>query len=100
MLDLMDRYFPEEVSWNRPGGGFFIFVQLPGGMDAADLFRQAVDENVAFVTGQPFFVDGSGHNTLRLSYAQATYQDIEYAIRKIGNLIKAHVVGRKTNNAA
>jgi len=100
MLDLMDRYFPEEVTWNRPGGGFFIFVQLPGDMDAADLFRQAVDESVAFVTGQPFFVDGSGHNTLRLSYAQATYQDIEYAIRKIGNLIKAHIVDRKTNNAA
>ena len=100
MLARMERYFPNEVTWNRPGGGFFIFVQLPTDMDAADLFRQAVDESVAFVTGQPFFVDGSGHNTLRLSYAQATYQDIEYAIRKIGNLIKAHIVDRKTNNAA
>jgi len=100
MLAQMDRYFPDEVTWNRPGGGFFVFVQLPEDMDAADLFRQAVDKNVAFVTGQPFFVDGSGHNTLRLSYAQAAYQDIEYAIRKIGNLIKAHIIGRKTNNAA
>ena len=100
MLAQMDRFFPGEVTWNRPGGGFFIFVQLPVDMDAADLFRQAVDKNVAFVTGQPFFVDGSGHNTLRLSYAQASHQDIEYAIRKIGNLIKAHIVGCKTNNAA
>jgi len=88
----MERYFPNEVTWNRPGGGFFIFVQLPTDMDAADLFRQAVDKNVAFVTGQPFFVDGSGHNTLRLSYAQARHQDIEYAIRKIGNLMKAHLI--------
>jgi 2-aminoadipate transaminase len=100
MLVQMERYFPDEVTWNRPGGGFFIFVQLPGDMDAADLFRQALDKNVAFVTGQPFFVDGSGHNTLRLSYAQAGHQDIEFAIRKIGNLIKAYIVGRKTNNAA
>lgn len=100
MLTRMERYFPAEVTWNRPGGGFFIFVQLPGNMDAADLFRQAVDKNVAFVTGQPFFVDGSGHNTLRLSYAQADHQDIEYAIRKIGNLIKVHLVGRKTSTAA
>jgi 2-aminoadipate transaminase len=100
MLAQMDRFFPGEVTWNRPGGGFFIFVQLPVDMDAADLFRQAVDKNVAFVTGQPFFVDGSGHNPLRLSYAQASQQDIEYAIRKIGNLIKAHIVGCKTNNAA
>jgi 2-aminoadipate transaminase len=100
MLAQMERYFPNEVTWNRPGGGFFIFVHLPVDMDAADLFRQAVDKNVAFVTGQPFFVDGSGHNSLRLSYAQAGHQDIEYAIRKIGNLIKAHLVGLKTNNAA
>ena len=100
MLAQMDRFFPTEVTWNRPGGGFFIFVQLPADMDAADLFRQAVEKNVAFVTGQPFFVDGSGRNTLRLSYAQAGHQDIETAIRKIGNLIKAHLVGRKTNNAA
>ena len=69
-------------------------------MNAGELFQRAVDRNVAFVTGQPFFVDGSGHNTLRLSYAQASHQDIEYAIRKIGNLIKAHIVGRKTDNAA
>ena len=100
MLAQMDRYFPDEVTWNRPGGGFFVFVKLPEDIDTADLFRQAVDKNVAFVTGQQFFVDGSGHNTLRLSYAQAAYQDIEYAIRKIGNLIKAHIMGRKTNNAA
>jgi 2-aminoadipate transaminase len=100
MLAQMQRYFPGEVTWNRPQGGFFIFVQIPADMDAADLFRQAVEKNVAFVTGQPFFVDGSGHNTLRLSYAQAGRQDIEYAIRKIGNLVKAHIVGRKTNNAA
>jgi len=100
MLQQMDRYFPDKVTWNRPQGGFFIFVQIPEHMDAADLFRQAVHKNVAFVTGQPFFVDGSGHNTLRLSYAQAGHQDIEFAIRQIGNLIKAHIVGRKTNNAA
>jgi len=100
MLAQMDRYFPDEVTWNRPAGGFFIFVHLPTDLDAADLFRQAVDKNVAFVTGQPFFIDGSGHNTLRLSYAQAGHQDIEYAIRKIGDLIKAHIVGRKANNAA
>jgi len=93
MLAQMERYFPDEVTWNRPAGGFFIFVHLPTDLDAADLFRKAVEKNVAFVTGRPFFVDGSGHNTLRLSYAQAGHQDIEYAIRKIGNLIKAHIVG-------
>jgi 2-aminoadipate transaminase len=88
MLAQMDRHFPREATWNRPRGGFFIFVKLPEDMDAAELFQRAVDKNVAFVTGQPFFVDGSGHNTLRLSYAQAGEEDMEAAIRVIGHLIK------------
>ena len=88
MLAQMDRHFPREATWNRPRGGFFIFVKLPKDMDAAELFQRAVDKNVAFVTGQPFFVDGSGHNTLRLSYAQAGEEDMAAAIRVIGHLIK------------
>jgi len=87
MLEQMDRYFPAEATWNRPQGGFFIFVHLPGDMDAETLFHRAVDQNVAFVTGSPFFVDGSGRNTFRLSYSQASREDIQIAIRTIGNLI-------------
>jgi 2-aminoadipate transaminase len=88
MLDQMDRYFPREVSWNRPHGGFFIFVHLPEHMDASELLQQAVDKNVAFVTGSSFFVVGSGRNTMRLSFAQAAKADIKVAVREIGNLIK------------
>jgi 2-aminoadipate transaminase len=95
MLAQMDRHFPREATWNRPRGGFFIFVKLPKEMDAAELFQRAVDRNVAFVTGQPFFVDGSGHNTLRLSYAQAGEEDMEAAIRVIGNLIKDGLAGHR-----
>lgn len=100
MLEHMKRFFPGEVSWNRPQGGFFIFVHLPPGMDAAKLFHQAVSRKVAFVTGQPFFVDGSGHNTLRLSFAQASQIDIKFAIRELGSLIKASLSRGKIKIAA
>jgi 2-aminoadipate transaminase len=95
MLEQMERYFPGEATWNRPQGGFFIFVYLPDSLDASKLFQQAVEKNVAFVTGQPFFVDGSGRNTLRLSYSQAGKEDIEAAVREIGHLIKHSLVGHK-----
>ena len=88
MLGQMERHFPHEATWNRPQGGFFIFVKLPKSMDAEELFQRAVDKDVVFVTGQPFFVDGSGQNTFRLSYSQAGEADMEAAIKVIGNLIK------------
>lgn len=88
MLNQMQRHFPPAVSWNRPRGGFFIFVHLPTGMDAGHLFRRAVEQKVAFVTGQPFYIDGSGQNTFRLSYAQAEKTAIKFAIQVLGRLIK------------
>jgi len=88
MLEQMQKYFPEEVSWNRPTGGFFIFIYLPKGMKSADLFTAALDRNIAFINAQSFFVDGSGNNTIRLSYSQADYEVIEIVIREIGSLIK------------
>jgi 2-aminoadipate transaminase len=93
MLEQLERHFPQDVTWTRPQGGFFIFVKLPEKMDADELLQSAVEKNVAFVTGQPFFVDGSGKNTFRLSYSQASEEDIEAAIREIGTLIKNHLSG-------
>jgi len=94
MLAQMDRHFPPEATWNRPRGGFFIFVELPKNMDAGELFQRSVVKDVAFVTGRPFFVDGSGHNTFRLSYSQAGEEDMEAAIQVIGSLIKDSLPSR------
>jgi len=91
MLTQLQAHFPAEVTWNRPAGGFFIFVHLPPDWDAGELLRQAVEKNVAFVTGAPFFVDGSGKNTFRLSYSQASQADIEAAVAELGRLIKGRL---------
>ncbi|MCF8109707.1 MAG: aminotransferase class I/II-fold pyridoxal phosphate-dependent enzyme, partial [Desulfohalobiaceae bacterium] len=87
MLQKLDEHFPKAISWTRPQGGFFIFLRLPEDWDAADLLQEAVDRDVAFVTGQPFFVDGSGKNTLRLSFSQASQEDIQAAITELGELL-------------
>lgn len=87
MLQQIKTHFPAEVSWTTPQGGFFIFVRLPEAWDAAELLQEAVKRNVAFITGQPFFVDGSGHNTLRLSFSQTSLEDMEVAVRELGTLL-------------
>lgn len=91
MLKTLKRYFPQEVQWNRPKGGFFIFAKLPEYIDAEEILYDAIDENVAFVAGRPFFIDDSGRNTMRLSYAQSTNDEIEKAIHIIGQIIKKHL---------
>jgi 2-aminoadipate transaminase len=88
LLQAMDQYFPEQLQWNRPDGGFFSFVQLPQGLDGEELLRQAVECNVAFVAGAPFYVDGNGRNTLRLSFAQSDAQIMTEAVKTLGKLLQ------------
>lgn len=63
MLKALDEYMPEYVSWTKPEGGLFLFVNLPEHMDSKDLLKEAVKKGVAFVTGDVFHCNGSGKNT-------------------------------------
>ncbi len=88
ILELMERHFPKTVRWNRPLGGFFLFVHLPEDQDVTELLHLAVDHNVAFVAGAPFYLDGSGKNTFRLSFSQVSLEDLAPAIETLGDLLK------------
>jgi len=88
MLQQLKKHFSRKVKWNRPAGGFFIFIRLPEYLDATELLTEAVDNNVAFVAGAPFYIDGSGQNTFRLSYSQASKADIAAGVKALGAMIK------------
>lgn len=88
MLAALTREMPAGVSWTRPEGGMFIWITLPEGMDGADLLARSLQtERVAFVPGRAFFADGSGGNTIRLSFSRANQAAIDEGIRRLGALI-------------
>jgi len=88
MLSQLERHFPEEVHWNRPEGGFFIWVRLPEHLDGSDVLKEAISQKVVFVPGSAFYIDGGGRNTIRLSFAQVDEATIEVAIAELGKIIK------------
>ncbi len=88
MLEALQAHMPEGVSWTKPEGGMFIWVTLPDTLDGADLLKQSLEsERVAFVPGHAFFADGSGRNTLRLSYSTSTEGKIAEGVERLGQLI-------------
>ena len=88
MLAALQKYMPEGVGWTKPEGGMFVWVTLPAGMDGARLLARSIEtEKVAFVPGQAFHADGSGANTLRLSFSCADAVTIEEGISRLGRLI-------------
>jgi DNA-binding transcriptional MocR family regulator len=78
---------PAGVRWTRPGGGLFSWVELPQGLDAAELIEPAVAAGVAYVVGRPFHVDGSGKETLRLAYGKEGEARIAEGVEKLAGVI-------------
>ena len=88
MLKALEEHMPDGVGWTKPEGGMFIWVTLPEVLDGADLLAESLKtQRVAFVPGHAFFADGSGRNTLRLSYATSDEAKIAEGIKRLGNLI-------------
>lgn len=92
MLAALEAHMPKGVDWTRPEGGMFVWLTLPKNLDCADLLAEAIKtQRVAFVPGQAFFADGSGANTLRLSFSRADEASIAEGIRRLGALLRAVV---------
>jgi 2-aminoadipate transaminase len=88
LLDALEAHMPDGVAWTRPRGGFFCWLTLPDGVDAAELSEMAMAEGVAFVPGVPFFPDGRGRNNLRLAFSRIDDELIPLGVRRLAPLIR------------
>lgn len=88
MLEALDKHFPDDASWTRPGGGLFIWATLPDEINTTDLLARALSENVAFVPGAAAFMDGRGTSSMRLNFSGVDEEQIVEGIRRIGKVAK------------
>ncbi len=92
MVAMIEECFPQEVTFILPEGGMFLWVTLPPQLSAMDLFEEAARQNVVFVPGAPFHVDGTGGNTLRLNFSNTTADKIEAGMTRLAQAIKKMMV--------
>lgn len=88
MLECLEKYMPEGVTWTKPQGGLFMFVTLPEGFDSKELFEVAIKENVAFVIGEAFYCDGGGQNTMRLNFSYVSDEKMIDGVKRLGTAIE------------
>jgi 2-aminoadipate transaminase len=91
MLDALAEHFPAQAEWTHPQGGLFIWATLPDFIDTTDLLARALRENVAFVPGAAAYLDGRGHNAMRLNFSAVDEADIREGIRRIGKVVAEQV---------
>jgi 2-aminoadipate transaminase len=94
MLAALDAHFPSEIRWNQPTSGMFVWVELPDGLDAAELLRTAVEtEGVAFSPGAALCAGDPSHGRrcLRLCFTSQPPERIEEGIRRLGRVLQCRI---------
>ena len=89
MLAALEHHMPEGVTWNKPRGGMFLWAELPRGMDASAVLARAIEKNVAFVPGAPFFAANPVNESLRLAFVTVPPPRIEEGVARLAEVIRA-----------
>jgi 2-aminoadipate transaminase len=96
MLDALEGAMPGGCQWTRPGGGFYVWLKLPDGLDSKAMLSQAVSSGIAYVPGTGFFSDGSGRNYMRLSYCFPSPDRIREGVRRLAEVIETEIELRRS----
>lgn len=88
MAEALKEYMPKSFKFSVPEGGLFIWGQFDkeSGIDAAGSFRRAIENKVAYVSGNDFFADGSGSECIRLNFSNATHEKLTEGVKRLAQV--------------
>jgi 2-aminoadipate transaminase len=82
------------LSWPAPKGGFFLWATLPPGQRDTDLLARALEARLVFVIGSAFFVNGEGHDTIRLSFSAPTEDRIVEGVKRLAGALRQELASQ------
>ena len=91
LLDSLEQLMPAGTTWTKPAGGFYSWVTLPEGLDSKAMLPRAVSQLVAYVPGTGFYVNGDGHQNMRLSYCYPEPERIREGVRRLAAVIEGEL---------
>jgi DNA-binding transcriptional MocR family regulator len=90
-LSALSELMPAGCRWTQPAGGFYVWLQLPEGIDAKAMLPRAISGRVAYVPGTGFYADGSGTGFARLCYAFPTPERIREGVGRLASVISEEI---------
>ncbi len=85
------RDFPAEAVCHYPEGGMSVWVELPAGLDAAELLVKAQDRGVIFAPSRYFYFQQPELNAFRLCFTSVSNEQIERGVAVLGELLQAEI---------
>ena len=88
LCEALDEHCGDYVSYQRPGGGFFVWVGLRPGLSAIEVQRVANEKGVVIGAGPHFFADGNVTQHLRLAFSYTPVEEIEEGVHRLGEALR------------
>jgi 2-aminoadipate transaminase len=95
MLEALAEHMPAGTTWTRPEGGMFVWLKLPEGLRAEDLFTPAIAERVAFVPGSGFFGNEKRYDFMRLNFSNCAPPAIREGMERLGRVVARAQLDRR-----
>lgn len=87
LISALERHLPEECLVTKPGGGFFVWLRLPAGMDSSALLPRAEAEGVSYIPGARFHASGDAGPYCRLNFTMLSPSELEEGARRLGEVL-------------
>jgi len=91
MLEALQQHMPASVIWNRPIGGFYVWLKLPQGVDATEVLQKSLAEGAVFVVGKTFDPHGHRNDHIRLAFCHTPEDKIAEGIRIVSQAVGSFV---------
>lgn len=88
----ISRHFPAGTRVTQPDGGYFVWVELPQGVDALELHRLALSQGISVAPGHLFSADHRFSHHLRINFGHPENRKVEEALRTLGKIARALMV--------
>lgn len=88
MIEALEKNLPSYVTFEKPRGGFYIWLHLPEGTDATLILQKALEKGVVFVTGKTFDPDGKKNDAMRVSFCNTDEAAIQKGIPLLAEAIR------------
>lgn len=94
MVECLKKYLPAGCELTPTEGGMFLWVTLPNGLSAVELYRKALDKGVAICPGDPFYEVERNVSSFRVNYSNSTDEAIEKGIKILAEACEELIAGK------
>ncbi|ARU88692.1 PLP-dependent aminotransferase family protein [Pseudomonas sp. M30-35] len=88
------EHFADLADWEIPQGGLFFWLTLKQPLDTRTLLAPALAQNIAFMPGEPFFIDPDQHpGHLRLNFSHVAPERLSEGLQRLAEVIRVAQTG-------